>query len=393
MGQPARYALSADAIEAAADHASTGLASIATDPGSSLLAIPGRQKGHVQLIRLQPLVTESPHRSTRYTHDHQQIAPRPSLQILHIFIAHESSLRTVTLSSSGALLVTSSSKGTLLRVYDTTTKQQLSELRRGTDQAHIWSVAIADPDRGVQIAASSDKGTIHVWHVGDLLNQQAQQRKRADLKRAESDSSARGGGSLSRAKTAFSVASKGAKLLKPYLPNYFSSTWSDLTWRLPPTRPAAPSTAPLISAASGLASLAQVAAGSGSTDIPLKQDDRLAQEDDVASCMFVPPLTTENSMSHKAHPADCDVMVVTRSGAWYRLNTQASEALLSDSTDRSSAQSASQLLSRARSSSSASGRSTASPEGRAIKHCKLLEYRRLGYPEDIGGSGWSDDEN
>ena len=67
------------------------------------------------------------------------------------------------LSQNGELLVTASKKGTLLRLFNTSTGEQLTELRRGADQAVITDVSI-DPTNK-QVCCSSDKGTIHIFNT------------------------------------------------------------------------------------------------------------------------------------------------------------------------------------------------------------------------------------
>ena len=65
------------------------------------------------------------------------------------------------LSQDGDILVTASEKGTLLRVFNTQSGEQINELRRGADQAVITDICI-DPQNN-NIACASDKGTIHIF--------------------------------------------------------------------------------------------------------------------------------------------------------------------------------------------------------------------------------------
>ncbi|GAA6005689.1 hypothetical protein JCM10207_005296 [Rhodosporidiobolus poonsookiae] len=186
-----------------------GLVALATAPGSTLLAFPGRQPGQAQLVRLPPLDAEHPPLPPPPSHDPTS-APYPAVSII---LAHESALSALATTPSGSLLATSSSKGTLVRVWDPTTSYLMKELRRGTDTAEIFGISLRSD--GGAVAVSSDKGTVHVW----------------DLKREKKDE-ARAGGSDSGSSTP-----RGAKqfsLLKPYLPKYFSSTWSHSQFRLPP---------------------------------------------------------------------------------------------------------------------------------------------------------------
>jgi stalled ribosome rescue protein Dom34 len=62
-------------------------------------------------------------------------------------------------------VATSSSKGTLIRVWDGVTAKKLKEFRRGSDQAVIYGVALR-PDEA-EICVWSDKGTVHLYKLKD----------------------------------------------------------------------------------------------------------------------------------------------------------------------------------------------------------------------------------
>ena len=77
--------------------------------------------------------------------------------------AHNSTLRCVALSPSGHLVATASEQGTLLRVFDTKTLDQVAEFRRGVEKAVIFGLAFSDGGRW--LACTSDKGTIHIFDL------------------------------------------------------------------------------------------------------------------------------------------------------------------------------------------------------------------------------------
>lgn len=146
-----------------------GLLAMATAPRSTLLAIAGRQLGHVQLIHLPPCpepksrnpppnikpVPQKPPAATSTTHTSKSTTP---------IIAHSTALTTLTLTASGRLIATTSSKGTLVRIWDTSTGMKVKELRRGTDKAEIYGVAFRPDEK--EVCVWSDKGTIHVFSLG-----------------------------------------------------------------------------------------------------------------------------------------------------------------------------------------------------------------------------------
>lgn len=116
-----------------------GLCAISPDSSAFVLACPGTTKGSVRCE-----LSGDGGRST----------------VIH---AHTSALAALALNSDGRRVATTSDTGTLIRIFDTATGQHLQELRRGTDHAQIYCIAF---DATTQwLAASSDKGTIHVFCV------------------------------------------------------------------------------------------------------------------------------------------------------------------------------------------------------------------------------------
>jgi WD40 repeat protein len=123
-----------------------------------------------------------------------------------LIVAHSSSIICLKLSKSGKLLATASEKGTLIRVWDVASCMLLNELRRGTDQATIYSLAFSNDES--RMAVSSDKGTIHVFNLIPT--------------ETDTSSSVVSGNRVS----VFSSFSS-------YLPKYFSSEWSWASFSLP----------------------------------------------------------------------------------------------------------------------------------------------------------------
>lgn len=79
--------------------------------------------------------------------------------------AHETDLRGLVLTADGSKLATASVKGTIIRVWDVNNGTCLQEFRRGVERATIeclcWSWDFA------WLSCASDKGTCHVFKVGD----------------------------------------------------------------------------------------------------------------------------------------------------------------------------------------------------------------------------------
>ncbi|GAA0159789.1 scaffold/adaptor protein [Lithospermum erythrorhizon] len=152
---------------------------------NAVLVCPGLQKGQVRLE----------HYSSKRT---------------KFFMAHNSRLSSMVLSSDGLFLATSSSKGTLLRVFNTLDGSLLQEVRRGADRAEICSLAFSSTAQW--LAVSSDKGTVHVFNL-------------------KVDS---GSLNIDRARSSSEPSSPTSHLsfIKGVLPKYFSSEWSVAQFRL-----------------------------------------------------------------------------------------------------------------------------------------------------------------
>ncbi|EPB84617.1 hypothetical protein HMPREF1544_08634 [Mucor circinelloides 1006PhL] len=124
-----------------------GLAAVSTSLNHAILIIPGRQKGHLQIIDLNSL---------GYYISVGEADP-------FIIAAHSGKLSCLSLNQDGSRCATTSDKGTLIRVFNTATGTLLHELRRGMDRAEIYSIAFNT--ESTRICVSSDKGTIHIFNL------------------------------------------------------------------------------------------------------------------------------------------------------------------------------------------------------------------------------------
>jgi WD repeat-containing protein 45 len=148
-----------------------GLLSLA--PESLMVAVPGSVKGTV--------IVDSYKTSKR-----------------QIIIAHENSVAAMVLNKSGTRLATASDRGTIIRVWDTASGELVREFRRGLEVVVITSMCF--DSETTRLVVCSDKGTIHVFSLmtGDLQNRKS------------------------------SLAYIG-----DYLPAYFSSEWSSISFEVP----------------------------------------------------------------------------------------------------------------------------------------------------------------
>ena len=80
-----------------------------------------------------------------------------------IIKAHKGPINCLQLNKDGTILATASDKGTLIRLFDTSTGEAIQELRRGSENADIFSIAFDDANKF--LAVSSDRKTIHIFII------------------------------------------------------------------------------------------------------------------------------------------------------------------------------------------------------------------------------------
>ena len=119
----------------------------------------------------------------------------------HIITAHSNALAAIALNANGTTLATASERGTLIRTWDTMTGQQLREFRRGLEVVNITSLAF-DRDT-TRLLVCSDKGTAHIYSLLD--NPGTSTNRRSSL-----------------------------SYISGYLPSYFGSEWSTISFEVPP---------------------------------------------------------------------------------------------------------------------------------------------------------------
>ncbi|KAL7003085.1 Autophagy-related protein 18a [Sarracenia purpurea var. burkii] len=160
-----------------------GLCEVSHVSGSMVLVCPGLQKGQVRVE----------HYATKRT---------------KFITAHDSRIACFALTQDGRLLATASSKGTLVRIFNTLDGALLQEVRRGADRAEIYSLAFSSTAQW--LAVSSDKGTVHVFCLKVDSGSLGIERSR----------------SISEPNLSTPPAVSSLSFIKGVLPKYFSSEWS-----------------------------------------------------------------------------------------------------------------------------------------------------------------------
>lgn len=195
-----------------------GLAAISSEPNHGVLVIPGRQRGHLQIVDLDSLGYQWPSTTTTAPGSNNEINVNVS-----IIAAHSGRLSCVALNRDGTKCATASDKGTLIRVFNTMTGSLLNELRRGMDRAEIYSLAFNHDS--TRLCVSSDKGTIHVFNLDPSVVVDQHTPKRGptygEIVVYPASLSAKEHGLTHSGNRGSSLS-----FMKDLLPKYFSSEWS-----------------------------------------------------------------------------------------------------------------------------------------------------------------------
>ncbi|XP_028160998.1 WD repeat domain phosphoinositide-interacting protein 3-like [Ostrinia furnacalis] len=137
------------------------LCALAIEPNAvQVLAAPAHRKGSLQILDISRAVKGA-----------QSSSPA-------VVGCHQTALVCLSVSANGAKLATASERGTIIRIWDTTSKLLLHELRRGSDYADVyWLVAQQFYSVGQRRQAGHGVGTRH--HHSDLGHHQQASAARA----------------------------------------------------------------------------------------------------------------------------------------------------------------------------------------------------------------------
>lgn len=184
-----------------------GLCCLSQNSNTSVLACPGLRKGQIRVEHFGLIVTK-------------------------LISAHNSQIACLTLTMDGLLLATASTKGTLIRIFNTMDGTLLQEVRRGMDRADIYSIALSPKVQW--LAVSSDKGTIHLF---SLKVRVVGEDSPTCLTAVQSPTMSRQNSSSSVdpliSPTASNNPGSSLSFMRGVLPKYFSSEWSFAQFHLP----------------------------------------------------------------------------------------------------------------------------------------------------------------
>lgn len=148
--------------------------------------------------------------------------------------AHTTKLSCLMLNIQGTKLATSSDKGTLIRIFNTHNGTILTELRRGSQPATIYSINFS-PDSSLLVASSSH-GTIHVFSADDSSKNKTSSlistatamvgNLFGSANSSQTPSSTLSKPSDSGSKSNATVTGNSSNFSSKFVPKYFTSEWS-----------------------------------------------------------------------------------------------------------------------------------------------------------------------
>lgn len=124
--------------------------------------------------------------------------------------AHNSSLRCISLSQDGSLVATASEQGTLIRIFGTKSLDQIAEFRRGMDHAIVYNLAFSPGNRWV--AATSDKGTLHIFDIRPTADLPLEPRIETKHRKTPSYTYGGGGGRLASLDRESSISAQSSNI-------------------------------------------------------------------------------------------------------------------------------------------------------------------------------------
>ncbi|ESR49212.1 Autophagy-related protein 18c [Citrus sinensis] len=183
-----------------------GLCCLSHNSSTSVLACPGLQRGQVRIEHF-------------------------GLNMIKLINAHDSHIACFTLTLDGLLLATASTRGTLIRIFNTVDGTRLQEVRRGVDRAEIYSIALSP---NVQwLAVASDKGTVHIFSL--RVRVVGEDSSSSLSTPSQSTELLNHSSSFDTLISPSTGANPGSSLsfMRGVLPKYFSSEWSFAQFHVP----------------------------------------------------------------------------------------------------------------------------------------------------------------
>ncbi len=134
-----------------------GISSISNEPRKYLFVYPDKYKGNIALLNIPELENDNS----------EKIKKIEKLENNDIVIknAHKGNISVLSLNYDGSKLASTSDRGTLVRIFNTQTKSQIGEYRRGNTDANIFSLSFSYDSS--LLGLTSDHGSCHIFSLNN----------------------------------------------------------------------------------------------------------------------------------------------------------------------------------------------------------------------------------
>ena len=132
-----------------------GISSISNEPKKYMLALPGQNKGNILILDFNILGTS----------DDEEIKNIENLENKEIIFnnAHKGNINVLSLNFDGTKLASASDRGTLIRIFNIKTREQIGEFRRGSTDANIYSLNFSFDNS--LLGLTSNHGSCHIFRL------------------------------------------------------------------------------------------------------------------------------------------------------------------------------------------------------------------------------------
>ena len=84
------------------------------------------------------------------------------------FLAQDTNISFLSMNFEGNIIASVNEKGTIIRLHNSIDGTLLQEFKRGIEKAEIGCICFNE--KSSYMAVSSDRGTIHIWNIENLVN-------------------------------------------------------------------------------------------------------------------------------------------------------------------------------------------------------------------------------
>lgn len=136
-----------------------GISSVSNDPNKYLLTFPDYYKGNIIIFDFENLENNKDNQILKI----KKLENKGNI----IKNAHKGNINNLSLNYNGSKLASASDRGTLIRIFNTKTRMQIIEFRRGNSEANIYSLNFSFDDS--LLGLTSDHDSCHIFLLNNKI--------------------------------------------------------------------------------------------------------------------------------------------------------------------------------------------------------------------------------